>query len=290
MGPSEEQSADVRVQPPVESGWEARLELRFERCRARTVLVERNHFGPLCVQKSLYPEDEQFCHSIIVHPPGGIAGGDSLAIEVIAAADTHALLTTPGATRWYRSLGPASRQQVNLAVAKNASLEWLPQENIYFDAAQARSTVRVALQAGAVFIGWEIGCFGRAHSGERFRTGRVRQTFEVVQQGKRLFGDYGEYERGGAVFDSPLGLAGHTVSGTMLAIGKPASDQVLASARASAAQHGENCAVTRLPDVFLARYLGDSAEEARRFFVALWSLFRPAVIGRVASIPRIWGT
>lgn len=290
MGPSEEQSADLRVQPPVESGWEARLELRFERRRARTVLAARNHFGPLCVQKSLYPEDEQFCHSIIVHPPGGIAGGDSLAIEVIAAPDTHALLTTPGATRWYRSLGPASRQQVNLAVAENASLEWLPQENIFFDATQAHSGVRVALQQGGVFLGWEIGCFGRVRSGERFGTGRVRQTVEVTRLGTRLFGDYGEYQGGSAIFDSPLGLAGHTVSAMMLAIGKPASDQVLASARASAAQHGENCAVTRLPDAFIARYLGDSAEDARRFFVALWSLLRPAFLDRKCCIPRIWNT
>jgi len=51
-------------------GWEARIELGFERRHRRTVMARR-HYGPLAVQKPFYPEGE-ICHTYLIHPPGGI--------------------------------------------------------------------------------------------------------------------------------------------------------------------------------------------------------------------------
>src|SRR5688572_24226503 len=97
----------MRVAEPLVSSWKARLALGFSRLEGKTRLTRREHDGPLVVQKPLYPESSAQgsgpCHIIVVHPPGGAAGGDELAIALDAGEGAQALLTTPGAGKWYRS-------------------------------------------------------------------------------------------------------------------------------------------------------------------------------------------
>jgi len=62
------------------AGWEAHLELRFEREASRAVLAARRHIGPLRVQEALYPEGPGVCQVIVVHPPGGIVGGAEIGL------------------------------------------------------------------------------------------------------------------------------------------------------------------------------------------------------------------
>src|SRR5205085_6360717 len=88
-------------------GWQAELRLRFN-CDApgplrpgRTRLVERQHRGPLVVQRPFYPEGDP-CHVYLVHPPGGVVGGDALRIDATVDPGAHALITTPAATKFYR--------------------------------------------------------------------------------------------------------------------------------------------------------------------------------------------
>jgi urease accessory protein len=255
--------------------------LRYEKRDARTVLASRRHDGPLVVQKALYPEGDGVCHSLIVHPPAGIAGGDELVLDVEAGARAHALLTTPGAAKWYRSAGPWAKQQLRLEAKAGACLEWLPQETILFDGSLASMRTSIALAAGASYIGWEILCFGRTGSGERYEHGRCRVATDIAREGVPLW-----RERGDVALESAVAIGRRSVCGTLLAVAE-FSDDLLAACRAAAPRQG---AVTRLPQLLVARYLGDSGEAAREWFASLWRLLRPAMTGREAVDPRIWRT
>ena len=119
------------------TGWLASLDLEFGRRADATILARRSHLGPLRVQKPFYPEGAEVCHTLLLHPPAGIAGGDALEITATATGDAHALLTTPGAGKWYRSAAPWASQRLNFEVGVGGVLEWLPQETIVFDGALA---------------------------------------------------------------------------------------------------------------------------------------------------------
>ena len=105
--------------------WQARLALQFERRDARTVLVRRAHEGPLVVQKPLYPEGDGVCQCIIIHPPGGIAGGDRLDLDIEAGAGAFTQLTTPGAAKWYRAGGHEASANTRIRAGPGAVVEWM---------------------------------------------------------------------------------------------------------------------------------------------------------------------
>lgn len=268
----------------------AELALRFVRDGQRTALYPW-HRGPLRVQKALYPEGPGVCHAIVLHPPSGIAGGDQLDIGLNLAAGAHALLTTPGAGKWYRSAGPEAAQRLDFRVADGAVLEWLPQENIVFDGARAVQSARVELVGSARFLGWDILCLGRRASGERFQRGSLGLETRLVRDGQTIWLERGRLAGGSPLLDSPAGLAGCSVTGTLLATGTPVPPDLLAACRAVPwAEDGARTGVTVLPAVLAARYLGHSAEAARAWFTELWRLLRPAFAGREAAPPRIWNT
>ena len=271
------------------TGWQARLELGFERRGDRTVLARRVHDGPLVVQKALHPEGDAVCHAIVVHPPAGIAGGDQLRLDVIAAAGSHALLTTPGAGKWYRTAGPAASQHVTIDAGDGAVVEWLPQETILFDGSVADIQWHARLAPAARLVAWDILCLGRTGSGERYARGTARLTTRIERGGRALWVERGRLGAGSAALEAGAGLAGRTVSGTMLATGGAVDDALLVACRAERPEEGEG-AVTRLPGLFVARYRGDGSESARNYFAALWRLLGPAVAGREAVLPRIWRT
>ena len=126
--------------------WQADLDLDYTLSHARVVLHHR-HSGPLRVLQSLYPEGDAVCHNVLVHPPGGLVGGDVLQIRLHAAAGTHALLTTPGATRFYRSSGASALQRA-IAAARSSRLGHHPESFIYSSAEGYVPAKSVALLSG----------------------------------------------------------------------------------------------------------------------------------------------
>lgn len=267
------------------SGWRARLELEFDHRSGATYLARRRHVGPLLVQRPFFPEPNA-CHVYIVHPPGGVVGGDDLTIAVTARPGTHALVTTPAATKFYRCERTQSRQQQWLD-SDGATLEWLPQESIFFPDADARSTTIVRLAGASRFIGWEIPCLGLPVRNEHFDRGRLALDFELWIDDEPRFIDRLRLDGAGAARRSAWGLAGHDAIGTLLAY--PATDAMLAAVRELPVADVE-FAATRIDDVLVCRCLGAQGEHVKRTFVAAWQVLRPLLIGRDAALPRIWAT
>lgn len=272
----------------LDGAWHARLALGFIDDAGTTRLTEREHFGPLRVQKALYPEGGAVCHAIIVHPPGGVVGGDQLAIVARAGAAAHALLSTPGAAKWYRANGKVSRQRVRLHIEAGASIEWMPQESIFFDHARVELEHSVTLGPGATYVGCEILCLGRRAAGESFDGGRVNQRTEIRREGRLIW-----WERGalaGEMLRSPFGLGGHAVCATLIAAGRTPPPALLAALRQTELGGDAGFGVTQTGDVLVARYLGDDGEAARRAMLAVWRGLRPHLLQRAAVVPRIWNT
>jgi urease accessory protein len=279
------------------SGWRARLELGFSCADGATLLSHRRHEGPLAVQRPFFPEGPGVCHVYLLHPPGGLVGGDSLRVEARIEAGAHALLTTPAATKVYRTTGRAATQESALGVARGGVLEWLPQETILHDKADVGLTTRIDLEGGARFLGVDLLCFGLpARAAEAgFTGGRMRQAFEVWCDGRPILLERGRFDGGGPVHVASWGLAGAPVLGTFVASPAPATSPALLAAvraRAAALPLGELASATLLgdQDAFVCRYVGGSTERARAFLRAAWADARPALLGLTASPPRVWTT
>jgi urease accessory protein len=272
---------------------QARLSLGFSEDSGTTRLVDRDHFGPLLVQKALYPEGREVCHAVIIHPPGGVVGGDELEITANVGKAAQVQITTPGAAKWYKANGHVSHQNIRLNVGAGGSLEWVPQETIFFDNADLVLDHQVRLEKDANYIGCEILCFGRTASGESFNGGRIRQRTRIYRDGKLIWLEQIRLLGGSPAMRGPLALAGRTVCATLILTGKAIPRELIEVAREGAesiAGDANRVGVSQLKSAVVARYLGDSSETARRVMLHIWGLFRPAMLGRAAIVPRMWNT
>ena len=266
--------------------WHAELELAYGRFADCTRPVLRRHQGPLRVQKHLYAEGPQVCQHIIVHPPGGIAGGDRLNISAKVGEQAWAQLTSPGAAKWYRASGPAY-QQLTLQVAAGATLEWLPQESIVYCGAQAQLETRIELQGDARLCYWDMVALGRPASGERFDSGEFRSRLDIRRDGQLLWHERQRIAGNDGLLDSPIGLGGQPVFATLLITGEIDAELLERCRELPSAVRGD---LTQLPGLLVARCLADQALHARAWLIALWQQLRPALLGREAVPPRIWNT
>jgi len=271
-------------------GWPARLELGFQAHGTRTVLAYRAHAGPLRVQRPFYPPGERACHVYLLHPPGGVVGGDTLDIAATVGQGAHALLTTPAAGKFYRSDAKQAWIHQRLSVASGGWLEWLPQETIVFDGAHAQSHTRVELAGDAGFIGWEILCLGRPAAGETFTFGEFSQRFEILRDGRPLWWERNALAGGSKALQASWGFAGHSVVATLVAVGQAMHLLPALREQLHREDHDGEFSVTQMRDVLVCRYLGPSAEAARRGFMQAWELLRPGLWRVKANPPRIWAT
>lgn len=276
------------------AGWGASLALGFTAdATGATILSRRAHRGPFVVQRPFFPEGREVCHVYLLHPPGGLVGGDELRLELQVGDGARALVTTPAAGKAYRTLGPIARQRQALAVAAGATLEWLPQETIIYDGADVEIATEVELAPGARFIGAETLCFGLPARGAPFQRGSCRQSFGLRRSGVPLLVERARFDGGGDAQQAAWGLGGATVSTSIVSSPAPEAgvvDRLQAEAQALAGGDRAGATVVADGDVLAVRHLGTSAERSRAFVHRTWSLLRAALFDRAAVAPRIWST
>lgn len=273
--------------------WAGHLQLRYEHANGRTVCRDR-HDGPLRVLQSLYPEGEAICHQVLVHPPGGLVGGDSLTIDLQVDPGAHALLTTPGATRFYRSTGDRASQQVRLRLSERARLEWLPLETIAYPATQASNALDIDLAPGSRLIGWDLLALGLPASDQPFDRGRFEQRLSLsgvwLERGVIDAADR-------RLLDSPVGWDGHRVLSTLFALaGEGCSagdiDALLEAARLHIGRSAlaGSAGATALPGGrgVVLRVLAPRVEPALHLLQAVWGAWRLPWMGCEPIAPRIW--
>jgi urease accessory protein len=278
--------------------WRGSLNLDYRRDPhsdvPRTVVHDR-HDGPLRVLASLYPEAPAVCHNVLVHPPGGIVGGDELAIETRLAEGAHALVTTAGATRFYRSTGAPAVQTLHATLAANTRLEWLPLETIAYSGCIAENRLLFTLAPGAETIGWDVLALGLPTSGQPFERGAFKQSIELpgrwLERGRIDAADT-------RLLDSPLGWAGQRVMGTLWfasgnALPEPRRDALLDAARAKLDEHPlKSSAGATSPEngVIVLRVLAPRVEPLMNLLAGVWAEWRRVAWQLAPCTPRVWRT
>jgi urease accessory protein len=274
--------------------WLGHLHLHYQHQDGRTTALDRHH-GPLRVLQRLYPEGPAICHHVLVHPPGGLVSGDVLEVHAELQAGSHALITTPGATRFYRSKGEPARQQVRLQLQADTRLEWLPLETIAYRGCDGHNQLRCELAPGAEMMGWDLLALGLPATGEAWDKGCYHQHLELP-------GVWLERARIDAqdtrLLHSPLGWAGHRVLATLwFAAGEPLGgarrESLLDSARAQLDTQpaGLPAGVTAPNEqVVVLRVLAPRVEAAMALLQGVWAAWRQAAWALPACPPRVWRT
>jgi len=267
------------------SGWQARLDLEFDYRKDKTVLSHHRQYGPLAVQRVFYPEGD-VCHLYVLHPPGGVVGGDSLVMNTLVEDHASALLTTPGATKFYRSPEKTAYQQQTFHVKEHGMFEWLPQENIFFPGAQVHMNTQINLAADAHFIGLEIHCLGLPACNKKFLTGALQLDFSLSRAERPVLIERLKVDANS--LNASAGLRGNAVTGMFVAT--PGDRQLLEDIREMLSPDKHSIATTLIDGCLLIRYLGDSTQKCHHLFVQAWHMIRPRIFTREACPPRIWAT
>ena len=272
--------------------WHARLQLDYTLEGTRTV-ARHAHNGPLRILQSLYPEGDAVCHNVLVHPPGGLVGGDTLDITATVGPGAHGLVTTPGATRFYRSTGELALQRTHLTLAEGARLEWLPLEALCYNACNAENHLTLNLAPGAECMGWDVTALGLPHAGQPFETGRFVQHIEApgrwLERGVINAADH-------RLLESPLGLAGQRCMASLFFVtGRPLDrarrDTALDAARAVMDAHALKAsagATSPNGQVLVVRALAPQVEPAMQLLQQVRAAWRAALWQLCAEPPRIW--
>ncbi|MCA3237517.1 MAG: urease accessory protein UreD [Curvibacter sp.] len=272
--------------------WHASLQLDYSRHEARSV-AHYVHEGPLRILQSLYPEGDAICHNVIVHPPGGLVGGDTLYIRLTVGAGAHGLVTTPGATRFYRSTGETARQLLQARLAERARLEWLPLEALAYNACLAQNRAVFELAPGAELLGWDVTALGLPAAKQPYLSGSFAQHLEVpgvwLEQGRIDAKD-------ARLMDGPLGLAGRRCLGTLFFVaGTPIErtrrEAALECVRELIDTHALRDtagATSPHPQVIVVRVLAPLVEPAMGLLRQLRAAWRQQLWQLEPVSPRIW--
>ncbi|WP_291933534.1 urease accessory protein UreD [Limnohabitans sp.] len=272
--------------------WLARLDLDYTLEAERSV-ARYLHQGPLRILQSLYPEGDAVCHNVLVHPPSGLVGGDTLDMRVTVGSGAHGLVTTPGATRFYRSEAGLATQQVHARLEPGARLEWLPLEAIAYNGCDGLNRAVFDVAPGAELITWDITALGLPAADLPFAQGTFRQHMEIpgvwLERGTISATDT-------RLMNSPLGLAGQRCMATLVfaagsAITQERSDRALGCARELLEASGLRLtagATSPHQQVIVLRVLSPVTEPAMQLLRQVWAAWRQEMWDLPGTVPRLW--
>jgi urease accessory protein len=270
--------------------WEGTVTLHYDRVGDKTRLAKVWHQAPLKVQRPFYPEALGICHTILIHTAGGMVGGDRLIYHLTLAPHTHAVVTTAAASKIYCAQNKITEQVIEIDIAEQAYLEWLPQETIVFNQAKFKQALKVNLGLKATWLGWDIYRFGRTARGERFVEGDWRSHTEVWQGGVPLWIDRQWLPASQQMIDHPHGLNQCSVVGTLVWMGQEVDRDFVEQLRElwkNLGLEGE-IGVTRVQKGVVCRYRGQSTSDVRQWFTQVWNHVRSYALGQLACPVRVW--
>jgi urease accessory protein len=273
---------------PARVGRDGTLSLSFERRGAASVLAGCRFTLPLQVMTPLAlgmhgaasGGSAEPCVVSLLNPTGCVLGGDRLRIDVSAGAGAHALLTTPSATKIHRADGPAAVQEVSLAVASGAVLEWVPDHAIPHVGASFRQCLRAHVATDATLVVVDAFAVGRVARGERFR-------FRLLDSALRITDDEGwllhdRFVLGGEPGWGGLGFCeGASYIATIVVVTPgPVEKVTRAAADTLSTVAGARGGVGRLPRRgILVRCLAETAPALGDAVHGVWAAVRAAVLG-----------
>lgn len=277
------------IEQPEFSAWHGDLCLGYRWHHHRTEVIQAYAKAPLRIQRPFYPESPEVCHSVMLHTAGGMVGGDQLHIQLDLQAQAQVFLTTAAASKVYRSPITPVRQTIEINIAPQACLEWLPQETIIFNQAQYQQFLRVNLAPGGLWLAWDVTRFGRTARQEFFTDGTWRSHIEVWQDGTPLWIDRQWLPGTTETFWGLHGLNGCPVAGNFVFIGREVNSSLIQEIRALWPGRVTDIGVSRLAAGVICRYRGSDRRAAQSWFIAVWGLLRVLFLGRVVCLPRVWG-
>jgi urease accessory protein len=215
--------------------------------------------------------DDPACWVMVLNPSGGVLAGDRLITDLELTAGAHVGLTTPSATRVYRSPGPVSVLETRARLGEGATLEHVPDHLIPQAGSRVLQTLRVDLAAGARVLLWDAMALGRPARREWWSFASVTTSVEVAILGRPVYVDRAHLEGGTSPMRGRGGLDGLRYVATLVVVEVGRDDwDGLVSALSECLDPGwpGRGGVSRLAGPgCVARVLADSAydlEEVRR--------------------------
>ena len=267
---------------PERVGRDGFLRLVFERRDGRTVLIGRRFALPLQALEPSRRADGS-AYIMILNPTGGTFGGDRLRTEIVLGAGTHAILTTPSASKIYRALDDAAVCETEISVGEDAVLEYLPDHLIPHPGAALRQKIQVTMAPGSCAIVYDAIAAGRVGRNERWAFREITTEIAIHSADSPRF-----VARSSLIpaIQAVRGLGlmdGLDYLGTIVAVG----DRLGASAGNVSALDAAICSTAGIlggaselgSNGLVAKFLSPSADALHRAMFCGWSMARQRMIG-----------
>lgn len=273
-----------------QKGWQGFLSFSFVEVNGESVIKDRKHFGPLVLQRPYYQEKDR-PSVLVLHPPGGVVGGDTLELNATFQAQSKGSIGSPAATKFYRSDGRLATQTQTVTLTENVEVEWLPQETLFFNQSRVNNLLKFILnKANNKLIAWDIVGLGRPASGEGFEQGELQQSLEVWIEDKLIFVDRLKIAPQNNVLTSASALAGNSLFATALFYQNELSEQKKLLADLQAVEWPLPVGVTQMDSLVVMRVLASELDEIKQVLFDAWKIARPAILNVPVVKPRIWNT